>query len=225
MLIRVLPALLFSIANCGAAIASPLAPGHLPVAASDAEQSALQARFAKAQRIVRAGLQPFDLRLVDGEMSFLAQHNDGFVRLPKNLVAIVGDPAALNALMLIGLSYATHRQPEAPQLSKTAKILTGVAGFVGRNAAESWERRYGTKATDLLAQPTVNNPDRLEDPQNPMLRGMIWAKTNGGCEAGIVAALRSLSNQHRDETLRQDALTMLRALGSTAWVPDDRCGA
>jgi hypothetical protein len=217
-------ALLGVMASSAIAVASPVqAPVTSPVASAEA-QSALQRRFENAQKIARPGLPSFEVRIADGQSSFFAQRNDGIVRLPGSIVASTSDPAIIDAMALIGLSYATRRRPEAAQLSKTAKILTGVAGFVGREIAEREALRTGAKQTDLLAQPVVNNGERLADPQNPMLRGMIWAKANGACEAKIVAALKSMAGQNRDAVLQQDARGMLRALGSVAWSPDDRCG-
>jgi hypothetical protein len=211
--------------SCGTAVADPVESSSITSQINVAGQSALQRRFASAQKIVRAGAAPFEVLIIDDQRSFLAQRNDGVVRLPRNLVTMAGDPAVIDALALIGLSYATHRPPTVPHLSRTAKVLTGVAGFVGREVAESQSTRAGTKQTDLLAQPVVNNPDRLQDRFNPMTRGMVWAKSNGGCEASIVTALKSMAGQSGDALLRQDAVAMLRALGSVAWSPDDRCAA
>lgn len=207
----------------GAAFANPVQPAGMTSQIDTAGQNALQLRFANAQKIVRAGSASFEVRIVDDQRSFFAQRNDGVVRLPRNFVTMAGDPAVIDAMALIGLSYATHRPPEVPQLGKTAKALTGVAGFVGREIAESQSTRAGAKQTDLLAQPVVNNGERLQDPRNPMVRGMVWAKNSGGCEARIVAALQSMAKQAGDVAVRQDAVVMLRALGSVAWTPDDRC--
>jgi len=215
-------AVICAVGSCGAALADPAIADHVPAPITETGASAVQLRFDKAQQVVRAGLPAFEVRIVEGR-SFFAQRNDGVVRLPQNFVANIGDPDVLDAMALIGLSYATHRPDQTPQLGKTAKILTDVAAYFGRQVAENEERRAGTKESDLLALPVVNNPDRMADPRNPMVRGVIWAKANGACEASIVAVLKSMARQDRDAALRKDAVAMLRAMGSAAWAPDDRC--
>jgi len=222
MFVRFPLAVLCASASLGVALARPVQPEKAPLSVSGTGAGALQPPFDKVQQVVRAGHPAFEVRIVEGR-SFFAQRNDGVVRLPQSFVSNIADPTVLNAMALIGLSYATHRPQEVPQLSRTAKILTGVAGFVGRNIAENEAARAGAKPSDLLAQPVVNNPDRIRDPQNPMVRGVIWAKATGACEASIVAALKSMARQDRDVTLRRDAVAMLRAMGSAAWAPDDRC--
>ncbi len=196
-----------------------------PVAAESAT-SPLQLRFEKLQMTARAGSPAFEVRMVDAGQSLLAQRNDGVVRIPDNWVTPASNTETVDALMLIGLSYATNNPPVPPELSKTTKAVAGVLGFVGRTVAEYEARRAGSgiNGYNSLAQPKYNGYDDKPEALNPAQRGLIWAQNAGGCEARIVSGLRKMASKtNADQTQRQDSQQILRALGSAAWTPNDKC--
>ena len=219
MRLVVLSSLLLSVAP----VSAQNLPVELDVTAPNKAPASLEARFSKLQQIARAGLPPYSLRIVAADQSLLAQQSDGFLRLPESALRIVRSDENLDALMLIGLSYATHKPTPRPSLSKAAQALAGVAGFIGYEAAASRYETTGGSPLDYLAQPDYRGPDQTRKTFSPALRGFSWAKAAGGCEATIITGLRALAAGNRPSQISLDSQKILRELGPVAWTPDDRC--
>lgn len=176
--------------------------------------AALQARFAKLQQIARPHDVPFELRLVDEGQAFLGQRGDGLVRLPQDWALAAPDGETLDFLMLLGLANAIAREP-APQGPSTAtKIVTGTLGYIGANVADN--RRSLT-----LPAPHFESGAPSSEPV-PALRALTWSTASGGCEARIIAGLQKIKTINGP--IGRDTQKILKALGSVAWTPNDRCG-
>lgn len=186
------------------------------------KQSDLQTRFDRLQSVARSSVPAMAIETISGNVSLFTQRGDGIVRLPTTLFATIKDDDVTDALMLVALSQAANNPAKPAGVSGTTRTLATVASFVGSSVAENRVNLTGRNAayeTTGIYQPE-NNPD-APPAVNPVIRAMMWAKANGGCEARIVSGLNELAKGN--DVLAADARKIVKALGATAWSPDTRC--
>jgi hypothetical protein len=195
-----------------------IAEGPEPVASEAPNQQLspefLQTQFAKLQQIARPHDLAFELRLVDETQALLEQQDDGIIRLPQEWVLAAPDGETLDFLMLLSLSDAIAREPTRQGPSTATKIVTGTLGAIGASVADNRWR-------SPLPFPHFE-PSALSSEPSSALRALTWTTATGGCEARIVAGLHKLEDL--GGPIGRDARQILRALGSVAWTPNERCG-
>ena len=187
-------------------------------------ETALSARFAALQARVRPGLPAQALKITESSQSLFDQSNEGIVRVSLANVKAAPSAEILDALLLIGLSDAVNTVPRPASLGKTTKAVANVLGFLGSTVAEAQADRVRPGSVNVIVG--QYQPQNLADaPEtiNVSQRALIWAKANGGCEARIVGALKTLAALPTPSHLAGDARLTLKQLGRIAWTPDDRC--